>query len=62
MNKKIRVIISLISCLVICIFGLYRIVGDYPNSTTLLIPIILIIGGFIGFIGNIIELKKMNNS
>ncbi|MFJ7744747.1 hypothetical protein [Peribacillus sp. NPDC097295] len=62
MIKRIRVIIGLISCLVICIWGGYRLITGYPQSSSLFIPLLFIVGGFIGFISNMIELKKNNVS
>lgn len=56
MNKKVKVIISIVSCLILFLFGVYRLITEYPD--TQLIPIIFAIGGFIGFIGGIMELKK----
>lgn len=53
-------IIGLISSLIICIFGVYGLMAQKPISSLSFVPIIFAVGGFIGFIGNIIELKKMN--
>lgn len=59
-NKKAKVIIGLISCLILFIFGVFRLIVVYPNG--LFIPVIFIIVGYIGFISGIIELKKINKS
>ncbi|MGG4264529.1 hypothetical protein [Peribacillus simplex] len=53
--------IGLISCFVLFILGVYGLIVA-PRSGPLFIPIILAVGGFIGIIGNIIEIKKMNVS
>jgi succinate-acetate transporter protein len=55
-NKKVRVIVGLIGCFLLCMNGLYHLM----TGSLWLVPIILAIGGFIGFIGGIIEWKKLN--
>lgn len=59
--KKLRVMIGCTSCLLLSVFGLYRLIAGNPYSSTLTIPIILAVGGIIGFIGGLVELKKMSH-
>jgi hypothetical protein len=55
MFKKVRLFIGIISCLVLFMFGVYNVInGNRPFA-----PIILGIGGLIGFFGGINELKKV---
>jgi hypothetical protein len=60
MNKKTKVMIGLIGCLMICLFGVYRLMTEVMSSGSFFVPILFAVGGFIGIIGNTIELKKMN--
>ncbi|KAB2328311.1 hypothetical protein F7731_25805 [Cytobacillus depressus] len=63
MDKKTKVMIGLIGSLIICLFGVYRLVVEVPSTDhSLFIPILFSVSGFIGVIGNIIELKKVNNN
>ena len=62
MNKKTKVLIGLIGSLIICLFGVYRLITEIPTAVSLLIvPIVFTITGFVGVIGNIITFKKINN-
>lgn len=62
MNKKTKVLIGLIGSLIICLFGVYRLITETPTTVSLLIvPIVFTITGFVGVIGNIITFKKINN-
>jgi hypothetical protein len=61
-NKKTKVIIGLISCFIICLFGVYRLMTEASSSSSLFVPILFAVGGFIGLIGNTMELKKMKNN
>jgi hypothetical protein len=58
MNKKTKVMIGLISCLIICLFGVYRLMTEASLSGSLFVPILFAVGGFVGLIGNTMELKK----
>ncbi|WMT18436.1 hypothetical protein [Parageobacillus toebii] len=51
-------IIGLIGCLMLFILGVYRLIVEYPYSNGLFIPLIFTVGGFVGFIGGIMEVKK----
>ncbi|WP_053362372.1 hypothetical protein [Bacillus sp. FJAT-27251] len=57
-GKKVRVIISLVSCFILIIWGIYRLI--FGNPTSLFIPAIIAFGGLIGLIGGIGELKKVS--
>ncbi|QTN00907.1 hypothetical protein ERJ70_17405 [Sediminibacillus dalangtanensis] len=58
MDKKTKLIIGLIGSLIICFFGVYRLVLETPSPVdSLIIPIAFSVTGFIGFVGNLIELK-----
>ncbi|SDM87391.1 hypothetical protein [Bacillus sp. OK048] len=62
MDNKTKRIIGLIGSLIICLFGVYRLVVEVPSPVnTLIIPIVFAVTGFIGFTGNLIGLKKINN-
>jgi len=58
MNRKVRVLIGIMGSFGLCVFGLFNVI----NENLTFGPIILGIGGFIGLIGGILELKKMKNS
>lgn len=63
MDKKTKIIIGLIGSLIICLFGIYRLVVEFPSpANSLIIPIVFSVAGFIGFIGNLFGLKKINNN
>lgn len=63
MDKKTKLIIGLIGSLIICLFGVYRLVLEVPSPVnSLIIPIVFSVTGFIGFTGNLFQLKKLNNN
>lgn len=62
MNKYVRVIIGLVGCIILFVFGLYRLIVEFPNSNELFVPITFTVGGFIGLIGGIMELRKIDVS
>ncbi|ARI77862.1 hypothetical protein [Halobacillus mangrovi] len=62
MNKEFRVKIGLFSSLLLCIVGLYEWIADVPVTSNTYIPIIFIVAGTIGAIGNYIKLKKINET
>jgi hypothetical protein len=55
MFKKVRLFIAIISCLVLFMFGVYNVL----NGNRSFAPIILGIGGLIGFFGGIYEFKRV---
>ncbi|OMC82726.1 hypothetical protein BK130_03640 [Viridibacillus sp. FSL H8-0123] len=55
MNKRVRVMISLISCLILCVFGVYSLI---TASASVIPAVLFTIGGFIGFIDGIYEIKN----
>ena len=55
-GKKVRVVISLISSLTLLMWGVYTVFVGNANSS--FVPTLLAIGGFLGLIGSIVELKK----
>lgn len=55
-SMKVRVVIALISCFTLFIWGVYTLFVGNINSP--FVPTLLAIGGFIGLIGTIVELKK----
>ncbi|SDZ86583.1 hypothetical protein SAMN05421743_101466 [Thalassobacillus cyri] len=57
MSKSLRIKIGLISNLIICLWGIYRM---FSENALAFIPVILVAGVFIGFIASIYELKKSN--
>ncbi|MEH7178098.1 hypothetical protein [Neobacillus vireti] len=62
MNKKTKVFIGLIGSLIVCLFGVYRVIVEAPSTDSLLIvPIVFAITGFVGVLGNLITFKKINN-
>lgn len=61
-SKRVRVIVGLIGSLILCIWGVYGLISETPISTLSFIPILFAVGGFVGFIGGIIELKKVNDA
>lgn len=55
MFKKVRVLIGIVSCLVLFVFGVYNVM----NGNLSFAPIILGISGLIGVFGGIYEFKRM---
>jgi succinate-acetate transporter protein len=55
-NKKVRVMVGLVGCFLLCMNGLYHL----TTGSLWFVPIILAIGGFIGCIEGIIEWRKMD--
>jgi len=47
--------ISLISCLILCVFGVYSLI---TASASVIPAVLFTIGGFIGFIDGIYEIKN----
>ncbi|KHE70676.1 hypothetical protein [Halobacillus sp. BBL2006] len=62
MNKEFRVKIGLFSSLLLCLVGLYDLIAEETVTSIKYFPIILVIAGFIGAIGNYMELKKINKT
>ncbi|WP_028782435.1 hypothetical protein [Thalassobacillus devorans] len=57
MRKSLRIKIALVSNLMICMWGLYRM---FAENTLVFIPVILAAGGLIGFIASIFEWRKLH--
>ncbi|MGE7622912.1 hypothetical protein ACQKMD_07605 [Viridibacillus sp. NPDC096237] len=57
MNKRIRAIIGTTCSLVLCIFGIYSLI---TASSSVIPAVLFAIGGFIGFIGGIYDLKNLD--
>lgn len=61
-DQKAKLIIGLTGSLIICLFGVHRIVIETPTAVdSLVVPIAFAVSGFIGFVGNLVKLKKINN-
>ncbi|OIK09011.1 hypothetical protein BIV59_18210 [Bacillus sp. MUM 13] len=58
MNKKYRNLIALLGCIILFIFGTYRILTESLTSTSLVAAYIFAAAGFIGFIGNLLIMKR----
>ncbi|WP_404328685.1 hypothetical protein [Mesobacillus maritimus] len=54
MCKKVRLLIGMISCLVLFVFGVYNVM----NGNLSFAPIILGISGLVGVFGGIYEFKR----
>ncbi|WP_047154898.1 hypothetical protein [Aneurinibacillus tyrosinisolvens] len=52
MNKKAKVMIGLLSCVIICLFGIYRLMTEASSSNSLFVPLLFAVTGFIGLIAN----------
>ncbi len=62
MDKKMKSVIGLIGSLLVCFFGLYRLLVEASSTADLLVvPIAFAVSGFIGVIGNSRNLLKLNN-
>jgi ABC-type antimicrobial peptide transport system permease subunit len=60
MNKKTRAKIGLIGSLIICLFGVYRLLVEFPIDISLVaVPLAFAVSGFIGVITNLKTLKKI---
>ncbi|KEF37134.1 hypothetical protein M670_03727 [Schinkia azotoformans MEV2011] len=60
MDQKAKLIIGLISSLIICLFGVYRLVIETPTAVEyLVVPIAFAVSGLIGFVGSLVKLKKI---
>ncbi|OCA87930.1 hypothetical protein A8F94_08865 [Bacillus sp. FJAT-27225] len=63
MKTKAKVLIGLIGSLLICLFGVYRLLNEIPEDVQLLvIPIVFAVSGSIGVIGNVMTLRKINHT
>ncbi|MEN2767276.1 hypothetical protein [Ornithinibacillus xuwenensis] len=63
MGKKTRAIIALIGSVMICLFGLYRLLFELPSAAVLvMVPIVFVLTGGIGIVGNNVLLKKLYRS
>ena len=56
MKKRTGWLAGLIGCLAICLFGLFRLVTEYPEATGT--PVVLAVGGFVGIFGCVKTLNK----
>ncbi|WP_075980135.1 hypothetical protein [Bacillus massilinigeriensis] len=62
MKQKTKLIIGLIGSLIICLFGFYRLVNEIPAPVnSLVVPIAFAVTGFIGVIGNLVKLRKVDD-
>jgi len=60
MDKKTKLIIGLIGCSLVCLVGIYRLVIETPSSiNSMIVPLVFAVTGFIGFVANLIKLKKL---
>ncbi|GAA0339922.1 hypothetical protein GCM10008967_32880 [Bacillus carboniphilus] len=58
MSSKFRAILSIICGVLLCTVGLIRLLTESFSF----IPLIFAVGGLFGFIGWILELKKINST
>lgn len=58
MRIKKRILITLISSLVLCAFGVFRLLTETLSSGALFTSILFAVCGFIGAIGNIVALRR----
>lgn len=56
--RKVRSIIGLIGCVLLCLLGISQLIAEDSNG--IFIPILFAVGGFIGTIAAFIELRKIN--
>ncbi|MFC4559191.1 hypothetical protein ACFO3D_13410 [Virgibacillus kekensis] len=58
MNRSTRAFLGLVGSIILCGYGVYGLLTGYPISNLSFIPLLLAVGGLIGCVGNVIELKK----
>ncbi|MGD8190913.1 hypothetical protein ACQCN2_13125 [Brevibacillus ginsengisoli] len=58
MKPRTRQIILLVSCLLMCLIGVYRLLTE-PVS---FIPVIFALSGFVGVVGALVDVKRKNPS
>ena len=57
-----KTIISLLASLLLFVFGTIRVLTETLSSTPLFVAYILAITGFIGVVGNVVNLKKIRTA
>ena len=57
-----KTIISLLASLLLCVFGTFRVLTETLSSTPLIVAYILAITGFIGVVGNVVNLRKIRTA
>ncbi|ASF38808.1 hypothetical protein CEH05_06640 [Halobacillus halophilus] len=62
MNKKVRIGIGLIGNFILCFWGVNSLLTGEPAMDSTIISFLLAVGGFIGFIALVFELKKQNSA
>ncbi|KIL72313.1 hypothetical protein [Bacillus badius] len=60
MNKRARMIVGLIGNLLLCMFGVYRLMTE--TSGSIFIPALFAVAGLVGCIGSLMELRKISLS
>lgn len=60
MTKKFRAQLGLFGGLLLCFSGVYRMIMEYPIIG--FIPALFAVSGFLGFIGGIIEIRKIKRN
>ncbi|SOC39832.1 hypothetical protein [Ureibacillus acetophenoni] len=58
MTKKYRAQLGLFGSLLLCFSGVYRLIMEYPVIE--FIPALFAVSGFIGILGGIFEIRKIN--
>ncbi|MCL7745638.1 hypothetical protein [Halalkalibacter alkaliphilus] len=60
MNRKTKAKIGLIGSLIICLFGVYRLLVEFPTDVSLVfVPIVFAVSGFIGVITILKTFKRI---
>ncbi len=57
-----KTILSLLASLLLFVFGTIRVLTETLSSTPLFVAYILAITGFIGVVGNVVNLKKIRTA
>ncbi|QVY62620.1 hypothetical protein [Cytobacillus gottheilii] len=59
MKEKTKLFIGTAGCFILCVFGVYRLLVENPsNFTSMIIPVIFALSGFLGFVTNVYKLSK----
>jgi putative hemolysin len=57
-----KTIISLLASLLLCVIGTFRVLAETLSSTPLFVAYIFAITGFIGVVGNVVNLRKIRTA
>ncbi|WP_080847874.1 hypothetical protein [Cytobacillus gottheilii] len=62
MIERTKLLIGTAGCFILCVFGVYRLLIENSSGfTSMIIPLIFAVSGFLGFVTNVYKLSKQKS-